>query len=134
PRFAAASFWILAATPLAMALRRWQRPIRIIGAMLALSALPIGYRMLAAKLNPAADPMRNVLFIPAGTDHGFHPKPTSQMRPFDAANGLIIFVPVNPEPCWDAPLPSTSAPHPLLRLRVPDDLESGFVMDVEDGS
>lgn len=130
PRFAAASFWILAAALVAKVCRTSKRPFRIIGAMLVLSALAIGYRMIAAKLNPAADPVRNVLFIAAGPDHGFHPTPTVQMHPFEASNGLIIFVPPPTDPCWDAPLPSTSAPHPLLRLRVPDDLESGFVLEV----
>ena len=78
--------------------------------------------------------MRSVLFIPTGPDHGFHPTPVTQMHPFQASNGLIIFVPTKPEQCWDAPLPSTAAPHPALRLRAPDDLESGFVLDVESGS
>ena len=111
-----------------------RHPARLTGVALAMCALPVAYRMLALKFNPAGEPPRTVLFIRAGPDHGFHPIPVVQMRLFKTDSGLTLLTPQEPGPCWDVVLPATSSPHPLLRLRMPDDLESGFVLDVDSGA
>src|SRR5439155_13344971 len=128
PRYAASLCWILAAVLLTKMIGG-KCPGPFIAVIAALSMLIIAYRMLVLNLNPAGEPVRSALFIPAGPDHGFHPTPVADMQPFTTNWGLVVFVPKDFKVCWNAPLPSTTAPNPFLRLRIIDDLESGFVLD-----
>jgi hypothetical protein len=43
-------------------------------------------------------------------------------------SGLGVYVSREGQQCWDAPLPCTWRLDPRLRLRVPGDLGSGFVL------
>jgi hypothetical protein len=133
PRYAASALWILAAVLSGLLFQTTSRLKTVIATVVILSSFPIFYRMLAQKLNPAGEPILNALFIPAGPDHGLHPIPTVVLNPYKTFWGLTILVPADFNPCWYSPLPSTSAPNPALRLRVPDDLESGFILDLKTG-
>ena len=51
------------------------------------------------------------------------------MTTFTTDSGLVLHIPVASDQCWDAELPCTPYPNPKLRLRRPDDLSSGFVLE-----
>lgn len=129
PRYIASSLWILAAAVLSIALRTARHTGRLIACVVAMAMLPIAYRMLVLKFNPESGPIRQAIFIPAGPDHGFHPIPVVTVRPIRLQWGLIVYMPNPPGPCWDAPLPSTPSLNNRLSLRIPGELESGFVVD-----
>jgi hypothetical protein len=46
---------------------------------------------------------------------------------FTTDSGLVLNVPMTGDQCWDAPLPCTPYPAPEIRLRIPDELGSGFI-------
>jgi hypothetical protein len=69
----------------------------------------------------------------AGPDAGFHPVPTVSTRPYVTKSGLELFVPALTTPtrlanCWNAPLPCTPTPNPLLRTRREGEIRSGFTL------
>jgi hypothetical protein len=49
------------------------------------------------------------------------------IHPFTTRSGLILQVPG--QRCWDGQLPCTPTPDPNLRLRVPGQLDGGFIVD-----
>jgi hypothetical protein len=55
------------------------------------------------------------------------PLPQPHVVPQQTPSGLTIFVPVETNQCWDAPLPCSPYFSETLRLRRPNELESGFV-------
>jgi len=67
---------------------------------------------------------------PAG---GLYPLPVAALEERRTASGLVVWVPVDSDQCWDAPLPCTPSFNPRLRLRWPDELGSGFVVDSAGG-
>jgi len=131
PRYITSSLWILAAAVMSMTFRATRHPARLIACVVALAILPIAYRMVILKVNPESGPVRQAFFVPAGQDHGFHPIPAVEMRPIRLKWGLIVNIPKNPGTCWDAPLPATPSLNPRLTLRIPGELESGFMVEPE---
>jgi hypothetical protein len=101
----------------------------LITAIVALSIVPIAYRALVLKFNPASGSVIHAFFIPAGPDHGFHPTPVTPLKRLRTKWRLTVFMPVDSPLCWDAPLPATPLLNARLRLRAVGDLESGFVLD-----
>jgi hypothetical protein len=63
-----------------------------------------------------------------GTSSGFHDAPSVRLVKYTTRSGLVVLAPKNTsDPCgWDAPLPFTPHPHPLLTLRKAGDLSAGF--------
>ena len=55
------------------------------------------------------------------------PLPQPRVVPEQTFSGLTIYVPVETNQCWDAPLPCSPYFSDTLRLRRPNELESGFV-------
>lgn len=69
-------------------------------------------------------------WIPPGEDiFGLHSTPLAKMKKFETHSGLVYYVPVRGDKCWDAPLPCTPYPNANLRLRRKDDMRHGFVVD-----
>jgi hypothetical protein len=126
PRFLAAACWILAAIILGIWARAFLRTAPLLAAVISMSLLPVAYRMLVLKFNPLSGPVSSALFIPAGPDHGFHPVPVVELVPTPARWPLVVLVPKEPGPPWDAPLPATAVLDPRLSLRDMDDMGSGF--------
>jgi len=58
----------------------------------------------------------------------FAPAPAARVTETRLPSGLLVRVPEHGQ-CWDAPLLCSPAPPATLRLRRPDDLGSGFVLD-----
>jgi hypothetical protein len=55
--------------------------------------------------------------------------PAAKLRAHETASGLTVYVPVETNQCWDAPLPCSYYFHDGLRLREPGKLERGFVSE-----
>lgn len=70
-----------------------------------------------------------MLFFKAGPDRGFQPDPEVSLTTFTTDSGLVLTVPVDDDRVFEAPLPATPFPVKNLRLRRPNDLSSGFVLD-----
>ncbi|TME43852.1 MAG: hypothetical protein E6I75_00930 [Chloroflexi bacterium] len=54
--------------------------------------------------------------------------PREPLTTFTTASGIQVYVPVEGDQIWDAPLPATPYPNPALRLCCPDSLECGFAV------
>jgi hypothetical protein len=55
--------------------------------------------------------------------------PEARLRVHKTASGLTVYVPVEANQCWDAPLPCSYYFHDGLRLRDPENLEGGFASE-----
>jgi hypothetical protein len=53
---------------------------------------------------------------------------TPRLTETELPSGLVVHVPEYGQ-CWNAPLPCAPEPNPALRLRRPDDLGAGFMID-----
>jgi hypothetical protein len=131
-RFAGALFWILAATALTLCLRELELPRSVPGRLggaatvvaLALAAL-VGHDPM---LRSCRGVVREALHR-ARTQPGLPPLPGADCTEYATRSGLILYVPVSGDQCWDAPLPCTPYPSPDLRLRRPGDLSGGFMLE-----
>jgi hypothetical protein len=118
PRFAFASFAVLAPATFAFAFERHpaaRRTVLWVGTVLSCG---LAVTLLASSF----------AWIRPGPDGGFHPSPVVPMRTFVTDSGLTLHVPP-PDECWDGPLTCTTSPQAGLRLRRQNDLGSGFVVD-----
>ena len=68
----------------------------------------------------------NSYFRPSIDVRAFLPLPQLQVVPHRTASGLTIYVPVESNQCWDAPLPCSPYFTDTLRLRHPGRIEDGF--------
>jgi hypothetical protein len=129
-RFAGPLFWILAAAALTLCLRELGLPRtgpgRLVGAavVVALALMAIAGHDLM--LRSTRGVVREALHR-AKTQPGLPPLPRADWTEFVTRSGLILYVPVSGDQCWDAPLPCTPYPSPDLRLRRPGDLSGGFM-------
>jgi hypothetical protein len=73
--------------------------------------------------------MQRTLLIAPDARNGLGMMPKVEMIERSTDSGLRLWVPVTGDQCWDAPLPCTPYFNPDLRLRIPGDIESGFVID-----
>jgi len=55
--------------------------------------------------------------------------PSAKLRAHKTASGLTVYVPVETNQCWDAPLPCSYYFHDGLRLREPGKVERGFASE-----
>ena len=118
PRFAFASFAVLAPATLAFAFERHPAARRTVLGVGAALSCGLAVTLLATSF----------AWIPPGPDGGFHPSPVVPMRTSFTHSGLTLHVPPR-DKCWDGPLTCTTSPQPGLRLRRQNDLGSGFVVD-----
>jgi hypothetical protein len=138
PRYVSAMTWSLAALCMTQVFRRLGHKSTVLRRRWVAIATCIGVG--PAIIMPLLEPLRQgepfnpiaaVLasnFNGPGSDHGFQPNSGSAtVTPYITESGLIVNVPV--ERCWDAPLPCTPNPAPNLRLRKPDRLASGFLVE-----
>jgi hypothetical protein len=121
PRFAGASFAILAPIIVALTFARSaageRRRILHVGAGVAI-AISLAWLVLGWS------------WIPPGGDFGFHPLPTPQVEPFRTSSGLTVNVPRSRgDRCWNATLPCSSRLYQNIALRHPGDLSYGFRLD-----
>jgi hypothetical protein len=65
-------------------------------------------------------------FRPLASVHGFIALPEARVAPRQTRSGLTVYVPINGQQCWDAPLPCTPYFDPTLQLRTPGRLRDGF--------
>jgi len=68
----------------------------------------------------------NSYFRPSIDVRAFLPLPQPQVLPHRTASGLTIYVPVESNQCWDAPLPCSPYFTDTLRLRHPGKIQDGF--------
>lgn len=118
PRFALAYFWLVVAGG-AVALWASLPQLNMLGKQL-LQRIPLE-RLTALVV------LAFIIF-----SHGFQwqqelaPIPSVQINRYQTLSGLQLYVPVEGEQCWDAPLPCTPYPKPELRLRERQSIGSGF--------
>jgi hypothetical protein len=120
PRFGEAALWALAATLGALGMAsstmrfQWVRP-RVVAAGLLAATLwclsGVGW------LQP---------YRPLWSIHGLTPLPVARVATRSTTSGLLVFVPVSGDQCWDEPLPCTPYFDSTLRMRSPGNLGQGF--------
>lgn len=122
PRFAGSLFWLAAAAPVAFWLPAAPR--------LAQTALLVGF--LAGVEMPNASHLMHLIQVPAMVATGqfadIPDVPEEQFWVFTTRSDLQVYVPVDGDQVWDAPLPATPYPNPDLRLRCPHSLACGFAV------
>jgi hypothetical protein len=115
PRFGFAILWSLAAVCVAQSIglyRPWVRRLALPVA-LAMACIPLIFPL------PQSDVLRSLIarsFITPGPDHGLYPYPKPELSRFTTQSGLMLYVPVNDNRCYDAPLPCTPHPAPNVVL------------------
>lgn len=114
PKFAEASIWALGAGLLALAISRLN------GETIMLVCLASSAVMSANLVNPV-DVCHEWINYTGSLR-------TCPMEVKVTDSGLNLYVPVAGDQCWNAPLPNTPYFNPKLRLRVKDDIRSGFVL------
>ncbi len=117
PRFAGACLWWLAAGAAAlhvMISSPAARPRRIRALLLVSLALAF-LRVRGGDL-----------WLSPGSERGFYPVPSPELREARTESGLVVYVPCQGDQCWDGPLPCAPHADPRLRLRRPGSLRWGF--------
>lgn len=121
PRFAGASFWILASGLISLdVLCLGHRQVNTAKVLLCISILGI-CRFTLLIDHPLGRQT-------AGVDQGFQPAPVAELTQIVTRSGLTVSKPKADLP-WDAPLPCTPYVNLNLRQRKPGDLGLGFVID-----
>lgn len=126
PRFAGASFWILAAGLLTLLFERLVRQYHVPDQMVQLAR---GMLVLIVFLYVA--PLKNPLWIMPSleTASGLPPLPEVRYSTAVTDSGLQVYFPLENGLCWDAPLPCTPYVRPGLQLRELGELRAGFRLD-----
>jgi hypothetical protein len=135
-RYAGGFWWVAAGTGCGWVFGRGQAETR--------SALPriafvvtLAIGVLAPVVQPWVlalrrdEPLSRIVtanFVPPGKEHLFHSRDERpKLKPYTTQSGLVLNLAAGK--CWDAPLPCTPNPSPVLRLRVPGRLAQGFTVD-----
>jgi hypothetical protein len=116
PRFAGVSFWLLASFSIAFCYR--QKPTTFFASTIITGAFLLAF-IEATQIGFWTTP---------GPDHGLYPAPQVGIQTFQTSSGLVLYVPIANDQCWNAPLPCTPYPNSLLRLGESDNLGSGFFL------
>ena len=145
--FAGSAFWMLAAATMALAwpgVARWRVGLRRGGwafAALTVAWLLVGGKAACARRLAAGEgsgPALNHLFVNSQVFMGHRPytrlvpAPSPEVERVVTDAGLTVYVPVEGDLCWDAPLPCAPRAPRALRLRSPGDLGSGFILGPPD--
>jgi hypothetical protein len=109
-RFAGASFWWLVASVFAPFLQRSRIQMKYLCLILLTACLFVS-RVYYAPIVVRTAPVYHY--------------PTALTR-FVTDSGLMVFVPVELNSCWESPLPCTGVPDRTLRLRRNNDISGGF--------
>lgn len=119
-RLAGASFWILGAGAMTLAVCTYLRrkTIWIAGLSLAL---------LCSWLILEKVPIKEKIFFKK-----IYPSQYAELEKFKTRSGLILFVPKKGDQCWNGPLLCTPFPKVDLRLRQEGDISKGFKLDSKD--
>lgn len=120
PRFGQAAIWTLGATLGALGIGssaarlKWLRP-RLVAAGLILAML---WCLFSYDWQQSYRPLESVRELV--------PLPVARVAPRLTGSGLIVYIPIVGDQCWDAPLPCTPYFDNTLRLRSPGNLGGGF--------
>jgi hypothetical protein len=127
-RFGEPALWTAAATLGTFAALRFFDP-RIKRRILIFALLPLTAWAAHPRL------LWNSYFRPSISVRTVSPLPQPPVAPHTTLAGLTVFVPVERNQCWDAPLPCSPYFSESLRLRRTNELKSGFVWNgpVADG-
>lgn len=131
PRYGYAALWTAAAALCAV---RWKVMMagrgRVVAATLlaALLAATVGHRLLANVYLYRTTAWHGVVWVPAGSDAGFHPRPATVVTPLTTRSGLTVWIPKDQSLLWNAPLLSSFRHQGVegLQLRDPRDIAQGF--------
>lgn len=122
PRYAGSLLLLAAGVPVAFWLPSLPRLARVAALVLACAAveMPNGSYLIGLAQVPAA--------VVTGQFAGQEDPPTEALSVFTTDSGLQVYVPVEGDQAWDAPLAATPYPKPALRLRCPRTLACGFAV------
>jgi len=125
PRYAGATFWILAVVALMLAVERFVHRFQ-----LERFAVALCYGFFIAVFL-YVKPLRNPLWIAPikQNENGLSPVHAADYETISTNSGLEVHVPKNQPACWNAPLPCTPFFRPDLRLRESGKVEKGFIME-----
>lgn len=125
PRFAGATFWIIAVVMLVFAVERLIQRFQLDHAAVLL------YYGLFVTLFLYVAPLRNPLWIMplAENKDGLAPTPSYPYETRVTDSGLSVHVPTYHDWCWNTPLPCTPFFRSDLRLRESGNLGKGFILE-----
>lgn len=114
-RFAGASFWLLGAGMFAISLSHTKRDTILASSCgLLITLFFVIYSFLYSP------------WITAAPDQGFIAAPIPATQTYTTQSGLILYIPIENDQCWNAPLPCTPYPNPALRLLKENQPGGGF--------
>jgi len=122
-RFAQAPIWTLAVILGSLAIVAIQHRVpvlrpRVLGALLL---LPMAWCLFSFGWRHSYRVLESV--------DGFIELPQPRVAPRSTLSGVVVYVPVEGNQCWDAPLPCTPYFNKTLRLRDPSDMRWGFTSE-----
>ena len=123
PRFAYALFWCLSIS-LVITFLNTIRPflnMRFYIGVLCIVFLVTNLRLMGAVL-------ANLYIIKDISTSGWSSIKDRPLFRKETSSGLTVFIPRRTDQCWDAPLPCTPYFNDNLRLRIPGNLGSGFIV------
>lgn len=123
PRFANASFMLLAVSAIVLLLSKVQPNLGKIGMVAVICLL-----FIIGNLNLLHWAYSHRWIIKPISMDGWHPVKRVPMDVKVTTSGLHVYVPISGDQCWDAPLPCTPYFNESLRLRDPADMASGFTV------
>jgi len=128
PRFGFAILWSMAAACVAQAIALYGPGVQRLGlpVALAIAFIPLIFPL------PQSDVVGALIarsFIPPGQDHGLYPYPKAELSRFTTQSGLMLYVPINDNRCYNAPLPCTPHPAPNVVLTKAADGRPKFVTE-----
>jgi len=122
PRYASVWFWLLGAGAMSIMVGTFgdsKRPAilhTVLSLSICLSVIPL---------------IKRDKFIGPGGNSGFYITRSAEVETFITRSGLLVYVPLKGDQCWDAPLPCTPHPNAELRLRKEGDMTNGFMLETK---
>ena len=123
PRFANASFMLLAVSAIVLLLSNIQLNVSKRGMFTVICII-----FVVANLNLLCWTFSHRWTVKNVSVDGWHKVKRVPLNEKVTSSGLRVYVPVSGDQCWDAPLPCTPYFREALRLRDPYDMASGFIV------
>ena len=133
--FALSLFWTLTALAFAEAVGPTATPAVRRGLLCVALLVAVGpivvrsWERVDGKAARLAAQLDRDLFVHSALQGGFQPVPVAMLAPYRTGSGLELQVPVENDRCWAAAILCTPHPAVNLRLRNPERLASGFMVD-----
>jgi hypothetical protein len=120
-RFVGSAFWVLAVGSLVVAAHKLKISSSELGNYQFSALLLV---LLFLYVSPLSEPIMAV--NQSSTSEAVAAIPKAVTKAVDVEHGSVVYVPIEGQQCWNAPLPCTPAVQPFLQFRDPENLAAGF--------